>query len=210
MSHGWEARQRRTRSGILAAVGDIIAIDGVDGLTMRKLADRANVAVATLYNQFTDRGGVLVAFVSNGLDELELALDEQPASPPIDGTRVLLRALDDTIGSADHVWRPVLATLGTSPGSQRMGAVGDRIIGSIEVDLAKARAAGMFYVECDTDRLARHVFVQWMRGLERWAHGTIDWAAYQSNAALGLELALAAVLVEPHRTDALRRAGVVH
>ncbi len=139
MSHGWETRQQRTRSEILAAVGDIIATDGVDGLTMRKLAERANVAVATLYNQFTDRNGVLVAFVSNGLDELELSLDEQPASDPVDGTRVLLSALDDTIGSADHVWRPVLATIGTSPGSQRMGSVGDRIIASIEIDLAKAR-----------------------------------------------------------------------
>ncbi|TFH21167.1 MAG: TetR/AcrR family transcriptional regulator [Acidimicrobiales bacterium] len=209
MSNGWETRQQRTRSEILAAVGDIIATEGVDGLTMRKLAERANVAVATLYNQFDDRNGVLVAFVSHGLDELELSLDEQPASDPVDGTRVLLSALDDTIGSADHVWRPVLATIGASPGSQRMGAVGDRIIATIEIDLAKARAAGMFFVECDTDRLARHVFVQWMRGLERWAHGTIDWATHRANAELGLELALAAVLVEPHRTDALRRAGIL-
>ena len=84
-----------------------------------------------------------------------------------------------------------------------------RIIATIEIDLAKARAAGMFFVDCDTDRLARHVFVQWMRGLERWAHGTIDWATHRANAELGLELALAAVLVEPHRTDALRRAGIL-
>jgi AcrR family transcriptional regulator len=210
MSNGWETRQQRTRSEILQAVGDIIAVDGLDGLTMRKLAERANVAVATLYNQFTDRGGVLVAFVAQGLDDLELSLDEQPAAPPVDGTRVLLDALDDTIGSADHVWRPVLATLGTSPGSQRMGAVGDRIISAIEVDLAKAAAGGLFVADCDTNRLARHVFVQWMRGLERWAHGTIDWPTYKVNAVLGRELAFAAVLVEPHRTDALRRAAVVH
>ena len=209
MSQGWETRQQRTRSEILRAVGDIIAMDGLDGLTMRKLAERANVAVATLYNQFDDRSGVLVAFVGHGLDELELSLDEQPAAEPVDGTRVLLGALDDTIGSADHVWRPVLATIGASPRSQRMGAVGDRIIAAIEIDLAKARAAGMFFADCDTDRLARHVFVQWMRGLERWAHGTIDWDTHRANAELGLELALAAVLVEPHRTDALRRAGLV-
>jgi len=107
------------------------------------------------------------------------------------------------------VWRPVLATIGASSRSQRMGAVGERIIAAVEVDLAKAAAAGMFFIDCDTDRLARHVFVQWMRGLERWAHGTIDWDTHRANAELGLELALAAVLVEPHRTDALRRAGLV-
>ena len=209
MSSGWESRQQRTRSEILHAVGEIIAADGLDGLTMRKLAERAGVAVATLYNQFDDRNGVLVAFVSHGLDELELELDEQPAAQPIDGTRVLLDALDHTIGSEDHVWRPVLAALHSSPSSERMGVVGDRIIGAIEVDLSKASAAGMFVAEIDTDRVARHVFVQWMRGLERWARGAIDWDLYRYNSMLGTELALAAVLAEPHRSDALRRVGVL-
>jgi AcrR family transcriptional regulator len=209
MSNGWESRQQRTRSEILQAVGDIIAVDGLDGLTMRKLAERAGVAVATLYNQFDDRNGVLVAFVSHGLDELELELDEQPAAGPIDATRVLLGALDETISGNDKIWRPVLAALRSSPSSQRMGAVGDRIIGAIEVDLAKAKADGMLYADVDTDRVARHLFVQWMRGLERWAQGAIDWELYRYNATLGTELALAAVLAEPHRSDALRRVGLI-
>ncbi len=209
MSNGWDTRQQRTRAAVLQAVGAIIAAEGLDGLTMRKLADRANVAVATLYNQFDDRNGVLVAFVSNGLDELELALDEHPASDPIDATRVLLEALDQTIGSDADVWRPVLATLRSSPAAARMGAVGDRIVASIETDLAKAKADGVFYIEFDTDRLARHLFVQWMRGLERWAQGLIDWETYRASSRLSIELALASVLIEPDRHDALRRAGIV-
>ncbi len=209
MSQGWESRQQRTRAEILTAVGEIIAADGVDGLTMRKLADRAGVAVATLYNQFTDREGVLVAFVSNGLDELEFELDEQPATDPIDTTRVLFAALDETIDSRQHVWRPVLATLRTVPDSPRMGVVGERIVAAIGTDLAKAQAAGLFVVRCDTDRLAWHIFVAWMRGLERWSHGTIDWNVYQSSSQIALELAFAAVLVDPQRAEALRRAGVL-
>ena len=209
MSQGWDTRQQRTRREILNAVGEIVAADGLDGLTMRKLAERAGVAVATLYNQFSDRNGVLVAFVSHGLDELELELDEQPAAEPVDGTRVLLGALDETISSNDRVWRPVLAALRSCASSQRMGPVGERIIGAIEVDLAKAKADGMFFAEIDTPRVARHLFVQWMRGLERWAQGTIDWDLYRYNATLGTELALAAVLTEPHRSDALRRVGLI-
>lgn len=209
MSQGWDTRQQRTRREILHAVGEIVAADGLDGLTMRKLAECAGVAVATLYNQFDDRNGVLVAFVSNGLDELELELDEQPAEAPIDATRVLFAAVDETIAADVSIWRPVLATLKSNPGSQRMGVVGERIVRAIETDLAKAQAGGMFVADCAIDRLAWHVFVQWMRGLERWAQGTIDWELYRTNHQVGLELALAAVLVEPHRTDALRRAGIV-
>jgi AcrR family transcriptional regulator len=209
MSQGWESRQQRTRAEILHAVGEIIAVDGLEGLTMRKLADRAGVAVATLYNQFTDRDGVLVAFVSNGLDQLEFELDEQPAAEPIDATRVLFAALDETIDARKHVWRPVLATLRSVPNSPRMGSVGERIVAAIETDLAKAQAAGMLVVHCNVDRLAWHVFVSWMRGLERWAQGTIDWDLYRSSTQTAIEVALASVLVEPMRSDALRRAGVL-
>lgn len=208
MSQGWETRQRRTRAEILQAVGDLIAANGVEGLTMRKLADRANVAVATLYNQFDDRNGVIVAFVSHGLDKLEIELDEQPAAEPIDGTRMLLEGLDATISSEEVVWRPVLATLKSSPTAERMGAVGDRIVASIEVDLAKAQADGMFVAPIDTERVARHIFIQKMRGLERWAYGMIDWDVYRASTGLGVELVLAAVLADEFRHDALRRAGV--
>lgn len=209
MSQGWETRQQRTRGEILQAVGEIIAADGLDGLTMRKLADRAGVAVATLYNQFDDRNGVLVAFVSSGLDQLELQLDEQPVEAPIDATRVLFAAVDQTIAADVDIWRPVIATLQSNPGAQRMGVVGERIVAAIENDLVTAASAAMFVGECATDRLAWHIFVQWMRGLERWAQGTIDWDLYRSNHHTALELSLASVLVEPYRADSLRRAGIL-
>jgi AcrR family transcriptional regulator len=167
------------------------------------------VAVATLYNQFADRDGVLVAFVSNGLDQLQFELDEQPAADPIDGTRVLFAALDETIEARRHVWRPVLATLRSVPNSPRMGAVGERIVAAIEADLAKALAAGLLIADCKVDRLAWHIFVSWMRGLERWAQGTIDWDLYRSSSQTAIEVALASVLLEPSRTEALRRAGVL-
>ena len=162
-----------------------------------------------LYNQFTDRDGVLVAFVSSGLDQLEFELDEQPAADPIDATRVLFAALDETIDARKHVWRPVLATLRSVPNAPRMGAVGERIVAAVESDLAKAQAASMLVASCNVDRLAWHIFVSWMRGLERWAQGTIDWDVYRSSTQTAIEVALAAVLVEPMRADALRRAGVL-
>ncbi len=209
MSTGWDHRQERTRSDVLAAVGEIIASDGLEGLTMRKLADRAGVAVATLYNQFGDRNGIIVAFAGHGLDQLEGELDERPAARPIDATRVLFDALDATFADEEAVWRPVLATLKSGPDVHGMGAVGDRIVAAVEADLAKASADGLFVSPCDVAVIARHVFTQRLRALERWAHGTIDWPTYRRSAALSLELALAAVLVDPHRTDALRRVAVL-
>ena len=91
-----------------------------------------------------------------------------------------------------------------------MGAVGDRVVAYIEADFAKAAADGMFVVDCDVERLARHVFTTRMNRLEKWAQSAIDWDQYRASSTLGLELILASMLVAPHRTVALERSGVVH
>lgn len=206
---GWDRRQAQTRHDVLTAAGEIIAADGLDGLTMRKLAARAGVAVATLYNQFGDRDGVLVAFVSNGLDQLEVEVDEQPARAPIETTRALFAAFDQTLMGAVDVWRPIFATLDSGPGSSDMGPVGDRVVQIIEHDLAKAATDGLIVAGCDTERLARHIFVTRMNRIEKWANGSIEWEAYRESSRLGLELALAAVLDSPEdRMNALRSSQI--
>lgn len=213
MAHGWDERQERTRADVLDAVGELIAEGGVEHLTMRRLAQRAGVAVATLYNQFGDRNGVIVAFVSRGLDELERRLDEQPADDPIDTTRAVFQALDATISADPDVWRPVFAMIRSGTGIEGMGAVGERFAAIVEHDLAKVAADGRFVeigrdAPIDTERLAWHVLGTRLRVLERWATDVIDWDEYRSIADLGLELSLAAVLTGDARADALERAQI--
>jgi AcrR family transcriptional regulator len=208
MADGWERRQRRD---VLVAAGSLISEHGLEGLTMRKLAARAGVAVATLYNQFGDRDGLLVAFVSNGLDQLEIEFDAEPAHGPIDTTRALFAALDAEFDSATDVWRPIFSTLKQGPGSHGMGEVGDRVVAFIEADFAKAAADGLFVIDCDVKRLARHVFTTRMNRLEKWATGAIEWDAYRDSSDLGLELTLAAVLADDNaRRLALMAAGIRH
>ena len=208
MSDGWVRRPEQTRRDVLDAAGTLIADGGLEGLTMRKLAERAGVAVATLYNQFGDRDGVIVAFVSSGLDQLEIDLDAQPPLAPIDVTRALFEAFDDTFASEPEVWRPIFAALQSGDGAAGMGEVGDRVVQYVQDEFAKAAADGLFTVEPDLERFARHVFVTRMSRLERWAQGQIDWDVYRASSCLGLELSLAAVLCEPHRSDALERSRI--
>ncbi len=207
MSEGWVRRQEQTRRDVIDAAGQLIAEGGVEGLTMRKLAERAGVAVATLYNQFGDRDGVLVAFVSFGLDQLELELDAQPDAGPIDTTRELFEALDVEFAAEPEVWRPIFASLRSATGANGMGEVGDRVVAYIESDLAKAAADGLFVTDCDVEALARHIFITRTNRIEKWATLDIEWDAYRESSTLGLELILAAVLVDPYRGVALERSG---
>lgn len=208
MSEGWDRRQERLRSDVLDAAGHLVAASGVEALSMRRLAEHAGVAVATLYNQFGDRDGVLVAFVGRGLDGLERRLDNQESLGPIETTRRLFEALDETIRADEDVWRPVFALLKAGKGVAGLDAVGDRFTSIIAHDLGKAEAEGWFALPVDVEVLARHVFHTRMARLERWAAGVIDWSTYRASSTLGLELILAAVLAEPHRSGALARSGV--
>lgn len=209
MSDGWQRRQAQTRQAVLDAVGALIAAEGVEALSVRRLAERAGVAVATLYNQFGDRQGILVSFVENGLDQLEGELDAAPPQEPIDVTRALFAAFDGRFASEPDVWRPIFATLGSGPGVHGMGEIGDRVVATITADLEKAAADGRLIHGCDTALVARHVFHTRMSRLERWANGVLDWETYLVSSQLGLELILAAILVEPHRSDALDRSGAL-
>ncbi|MEO1057726.1 MAG: TetR/AcrR family transcriptional regulator [Actinomycetota bacterium] len=213
MAHGWDERQERTRNDVLDAVGSLIAEGGVEHLTMRRLAERAGVAVATLYNQFGDREGVIVAYVSRGLDDLEQRLDAAPADDPIDATRAVFDALDATIGADPSVWQPVFAMIKSEAELEGLGAVGDRFAAIVEHDLAKASVGGRFIEiepggSIDTETLAWHLLGQRLRVLERWAVDAITWAEYREIGTLGLELSLAALLQGDERFAALRRAGV--
>ncbi|MGK8524511.1 TetR/AcrR family transcriptional regulator [Nocardia asteroides] len=64
---------RLTAVGIARAAVELADRDGIDGLTMRRLASALGVATATLYRHFPDREALLASMA-------ELALDEIP--PP--------------------------------------------------------------------------------------------------------------------------------
>ena len=56
-----ERRRRETTTLIVDTVLGLMADEGLDGLTMEAVADRAGVSLRTLYRYFPDRGSLLTA-----------------------------------------------------------------------------------------------------------------------------------------------------
>jgi AcrR family transcriptional regulator len=70
------------RESLLAAAADIVCEDGVDGLSLRKLAERVGVSRTAPYHHFKDKTELLCAIAADGfakLDNITRAtfLDEQ-------------------------------------------------------------------------------------------------------------------------------------
>jgi TetR/AcrR family transcriptional regulator, cholesterol catabolism regulator len=85
--------QRRKR--IMQAAAALASRGGVEAMQMRTVAERAGVALGTLYRYFPSKMDLVVAVVSEELDLLEGSVERRPprtASPPKRTVEVLMRA----------------------------------------------------------------------------------------------------------------------
>jgi AcrR family transcriptional regulator len=70
-----QARSRARLAQILAAADAILAEEGVEALTVRRIAERAAVPVGSLYQFFPDKGSVVDAVARAYIDEFDSAVD---------------------------------------------------------------------------------------------------------------------------------------
>src|SRR5215472_15917251 len=77
-----QMRERRAR--ILQAAAHLVRATGGTGLSMRALAERAEISLATPYNLFGSKGAVLLALQLSALEKLERAMDELGTRDPIE------------------------------------------------------------------------------------------------------------------------------
>jgi AcrR family transcriptional regulator len=91
--------QRRSRERveqILAAATELLARDGVDGLTMRALAERTGIPVATIYRYFANRDEIIAAYLDRQLEQIEAA----GARALLELDRVTFRSMAEAVGVA--------------------------------------------------------------------------------------------------------------
>jgi AcrR family transcriptional regulator len=88
-----ERQKAELRDQILTAASRIIAEDGFDALTMRKIADAIEYSPATIYLYFASRDEIALELVRNGFVALERAMvDAHRVSDPLQRIRELGRA----------------------------------------------------------------------------------------------------------------------
>jgi AcrR family transcriptional regulator len=89
--------REETNRAVLQAAEQVFADDGLHGASMSKIAERAGVAVGTLYNHFKDREALFDALIDQRradllgkLDETRAALAGEPFKKQLEGFMVAL------------------------------------------------------------------------------------------------------------------------
>jgi AcrR family transcriptional regulator len=92
---GRSRSQHQRRKRILQAAAALASRGGVEAMQMRTVAERAGVALGTLYRYFPSKMDLVVAVVNEEMDTLEASLDRRPptsGTPAGRAVEVLMRA----------------------------------------------------------------------------------------------------------------------
>lgn len=162
------AAQRERRRRILAATFDLAASGGYDAVQMREVADRAGVALGTLYRYFPSKIHLLVATLDAKLAEMEHRVIAEPLAPGSPDDRVV------------ELFRRIAAGPSGSPDRNLVEAVTRAYMfadanAAGELDVIADRLCGLILDATGVGgSAAEHLFVitdVWLSVLMAWVNG---------------------------------------
>ncbi|WP_434587373.1 TetR/AcrR family transcriptional regulator [Streptomyces sp. A5-4] len=184
--------QRRLR--ILDATRELLRDSPESVITTERIAERAEVAPATVYNLIGPRDKIWEALAAAFMDELRRRLAAVGANDPREVVKSTVQLfVDDPIVSRRTVreWEQSGLVLDHSPLTQLRRAMAD------------AQTQGLLRADIHTDALAAAVATSCVGALHQWVAALIDGDQFLARALFALDVALAAAAADPHRDQLL-------
>ena len=166
------ARQLQRQRHILATVRAMLDEVGYEGMTIRALARRAEVAQGTLYNLYGGKDGLVLAAVDELMADLAGAAAEQAPEEGINAILALNGVLGEQIRAtpryADAMTRILFHV---QPDDPLVDVLFARSYPFFKAQLVTAQHKGEVRCDIDTDLLARHLVGQQWGGVLLWMMG---------------------------------------
>lgn len=172
MSRREEAKAERRRR-IIAAARDLIRETGDTGLSMRALAARANVSLATPYNLFGSKRAIVLA-VLNDIKDFHTRFRSRPASDPIAPIFEAVR-LQISYYQADPVfYRTLWTEVFHVGGSEARSALWNPQRAAFwQALLSDGQAAGALMADVDLRLLLQELDFTFRSGMLHWILGEL-------------------------------------
>lgn len=184
---------------ILDAAVELLDESAVDDLTTDRIADRAGVSTATVYNLVGPRDQLLRAIIDRVVEGLvervaaASARDEDPIA-------VAHLIVDHSVAAfTEHsmAYRRIVAA-GRPVGSDPARDMADP--SSLQVAaLRRAQEIGVLRGDVDVAGLGRQIFISWIGAMDHWAGGRLDDEGFAVATRHGLLAVLAASAVDGER-----------
>jgi AcrR family transcriptional regulator len=165
---------RRTR--IIAVTHELIAELGIEGITMRDLAQRCGVAVATLYNQFGSREAIIAEALRGDFEGRYKPLSQRTSllSPADKVSERIGDAVRGMTGSLRDYTRSVMFFyFHHKPDSQLRSAIHDFVVSDFRAIVKEIESAGDLQPWVRPDVFADDLITQLYGLVMKWAQGHI-------------------------------------
>jgi AcrR family transcriptional regulator len=159
------------RARIRAAAEAIIRAEGIDSLTMRRLADEAEVSLRTPYNLFGSKTDVLIALLDDAQLQLSPLGSAAGEGPAIDQLLEALARTEAFFASDEEYYRGIYQAIMTSDHPEAREAGVMRAITTAQLLMARAVELGELAPHTNSAALGRHLAIQLLAVLGMWGWG---------------------------------------
>lgn len=194
-----DSKQQR-RNKILLTARDLMRTTGDSGFSMRGLATRAGVSIATPYNLFGSKQKILHAVLDADLATYQSRLDQLQVNP-------LERVFQSiTLATAFYseqpgFYRAILVALNKDgDGELRTLFSGPRQLMMNNL-VRNAQSAGYLRKHMSADSIARNISYVFFAGIVEWVGGLITLPELEVRAQFGAGLTLAGAATQEHRLE---------
>jgi TetR/AcrR family transcriptional regulator, cholesterol catabolism regulator len=189
---GRSRSQHQRRKRILQAAAALASRGGVEAMQMRTVAERAGVALGTLYRYFPSKMDLVVAVVNEEMDTLEASLERRPptsGTPAGRAVEALMRATRGLMREpelADALIRSLLLSDVKTDLGDRMGTMLARV-----ADDTAAANGGASTWEDEHHVLLRSLSSVWVMEMIEMLRGRGGTEQIQANLEIAAERLLA-------------------
>jgi TetR/AcrR family transcriptional regulator, cholesterol catabolism regulator len=162
-----ERRKQQTRERIIAAAAASFAEQGFDATTFDHIAERADVARATVFNYYRDKQELLRAYLGHRRARLRALLNDEAATEQ-DSAGRLARLLDTLAAfnqDNEREWRAVLGAWRQMRDPYGEGAPTAEVFAEV---IEAGQAAGEFAAGADPGAAALFLFDAYIGVITRW------------------------------------------
>jgi AcrR family transcriptional regulator len=195
-----ERHKAARRARILDATRELLRESPDAAITTERIAERAEVAPATVYNLIGPREKVWEALAASLVEELERRLAAGAAHDALGRARQVVTVTVELFAEDPRVSRRMLREWEQS-GLMLAPSPLDRLREAMEV----AQSERLLRADADVGALATVVGSACVGAMHQWVAGAIDDERFHARALLALDVALAAAAADPHRDRLLRR-----
>lgn len=198
------------RSAIVDAARSLLGEFDIDKITVERIAERAEVAPATVYNLVGTREAVFGALMQELLSSLAAELDGLSAEDPIGYAEAIVTRSVDRFVDDPVVHRQVIGMLMNrrrDPDRHETGM--DAAYLQVEA-IEAAQAAGLVDPDVDPEVVGLQILLSYDGAMIDWTRGRLDDEGFKLYALQGLYATLVAVATDGGATDLRRRLGSVH